>query len=199
MVSGIILAAGTSSRLGQPKQLLELEGKPVLQHVVDAVGEARLGEVIVVLGHDADRIASRIRLPERGRIVLNQRYEAGQSTSVRAGLAAADTASRAAVILLGDQPRVEPWMIWRVVDVFDRHRYPVVRARFGESPGHPVLVARSQWDEWMSVTGDRGARELLAHSPRKVHDVGMGAEPLEDIDTWDQYERLLERGLGARN
>jgi molybdenum cofactor cytidylyltransferase len=86
LISGIVLAGGTSSRLGRPKQLLELEGRPVLQHVIDAATEAGLDEVVVVLGHMADDIAATIDLPVGARTCLNPRYASGQSTSLEAGL-----------------------------------------------------------------------------------------------------------------
>ncbi len=108
MISGIVLAAGSSSRLGRPKQLLELAGKLVLQHVVDAAAAAPLDEILVVLGHSAGEVADRLALPAHGRVVLNPDHALGQSTSLQAGLRAAAPGADAAVVLLGDQPGIRP-------------------------------------------------------------------------------------------
>ncbi|HEY8201806.1 MAG TPA: nucleotidyltransferase family protein [Actinomycetota bacterium] len=190
MISGIVLAGGTSSRLGRPKQLLDLEGRPVLQHVVDAAAAAGLDEIVVVLGHMADEIAAAIDLPPGARTCLNPRYASGQSTSLEAGLDAADPASEAAVVLLGDQPRIGAEVVRAVVDRFRESGARVVRAWYGGRPAHPVLFARSVWDALRTVEGDRGARELLKAHPDWEVRLEAGPEVPSDLDTWEDYERL---------
>ena len=195
-VSGVILAAGASTRLGRPKQTLELWGKPVLQHVVDAAAGARLSEVIVVLGHRAGAIAGALDLPPRTRLVENPDYAAGQSTSLRAGLDACDRASEAAAILLGDQPGITAGMIDEVVAAYLGGDVRVVRAVFEGTPGHPVVVGRDLWDQWRGVAGDRGGRELFASASRNLN-LEMGMPPPPDIDTPEQFEVLVLRGPPA--
>lgn len=192
-VSGVVLAAGTSTRLGRPKQTLELWGKPVLQHVVDAGSGAGLDEVIVVLGHRCSIVAGVLELPPGARIVENPDYAAGQSTSLRAGLDACDRASGAAAILLGDQPGLTPALIDSVLDAYRSGEAPVARAVFEGTPGHPVVVGRELWSSWRAVAGDRGGRDLLAGVPQLV-DVEMGRPPLPDIDTLEQYRSLQLAG-----
>ena len=192
MISGVVLAAGTSSRLGRPKQLLELEGRPLLQHVVEAAAASGLDEVIVVLGYESERIASALTLPPGTRVVVNRDYEAGQSTSLRAGLGSVDPEAKAAAILLGDQPRVTPPAISKVLDAFRASEATIVRALWQGTPGHPVVLARSEWDSIKNLKGDTGARDLVATSAR-VEVVEMGEPPLEDVDTREQYERLRDR------
>jgi len=85
-VVGIVLAAGRGARMGSPKQLLELDGRPLLQHVIDAAAAAPLEGVIVVLGHEAERVAAALDLPAGVVVVANPRHRDGQSTSLRAGL-----------------------------------------------------------------------------------------------------------------
>jgi molybdenum cofactor cytidylyltransferase len=184
-----VLAAGFSSRLGQPKQLLELDGKPLLQHVVDAVTSARPSETIVVLGHEAGAIADAIALPSGARAIVNPDHARGQSTSLLAGLAAVESTSvDAAVIVLGDQPRLTPDLVERAVDAFAGSDAAVVRSVYGGVPGHPVVIARSRWAELRALTGDSGARDVLdALGP--VLDIEMGS-PLADVDTWEDYERI---------
>ncbi|MFN2490026.1 MAG: NTP transferase domain-containing protein [Actinomycetota bacterium] len=190
MISGVVLAAGTSSRLGRPKQLLEVAGRPLLQHVIDAATGAGLDEVIVVLGHAADAIRGRIDLPSRARIVTNADFGLGQSSSLRAGLDALSAGSEAAVILLGDQPRMTSEHIRRAVAAWRDADAAVLRATFGGVPGHPVVAARSAWDVLRSARGDEGARGPLERSDAEVGELDMGPEPLGDVDTWEQYEEL---------
>jgi molybdenum cofactor cytidylyltransferase len=192
VISGVVLAAGTSSRLGRPKQLLELDGRPLLQHVLDAAAASGLDEVIVVLGHDSERVASALTLPSGARVVVNRDYEAGQSTSLRAGLDSVDPRAEAAAILLGDQPRLSPPAIGKVLDAFRTSEATIVRALWQGTPGHPVVLARSEWDFIKKLEGDRGARDFVAASAR-VEVVEMGEPPVDDVDTWEQYEKLRDR------
>src|SRR3954451_14628645 len=105
MISIVILAAGTSSRLGQPKQLLDLGGEPLLRHTLRNALASRAGEVVLVLGHQAETI--RAAVGEHGqRTVINPDFADGQSTSLRAGLEAVSDDSDAAIVMLGDQPLV---------------------------------------------------------------------------------------------
>jgi molybdenum cofactor cytidylyltransferase len=193
VISGVVLAAGTSSRLGRPKQLLELEGRPLLQHVLDAAAASGLDEVVVVLGHDSERIASTLELPPGTRVVVNHDYEAGQSTSLRAGLDSVDPRADAAAILLGDQPRLTSSAIRKALDAFRAREAPIMRALWQGQPGHPVVLARSEWGSVKKLKGDKGARDLVAASAR-VEVIEMGEPPVADVDTWEQYERLRDHG-----
>ncbi|MBA2273102.1 MAG: nucleotidyltransferase family protein [Actinobacteria bacterium] len=192
-VSGIILAAGTSARLGRPKQTLELWGKPVLQHVIDAAAKASLREVIVVLGHRAAEIAGVLELPPEARAVHNPDFDAGQSTSLRAGLDACDRACEAAAVLVGDQPGLTTEMIDKVIRAYVMGDAQVARAMFEGAPGHPVIVDRALWSAWRTVAGDNGWRDLVASAPQRL-DVDLGMPPPGDIDTPEQFEALLSAG-----
>jgi molybdenum cofactor cytidylyltransferase len=192
VISGVVLAAGTSSRLGRPKQLLELEGRPLLQHVVDAAVASGLDEVVVVLGHESERIASALTLPPGTWVVINRDYEAGQSTSLRAGLDSVDPRAGAAAVLLGDQPGLTSAAIRKVLDAWRESDAPIVRALWQGTPGHPVILARSEWEFVGKLEGDRGARDLIAGSGR-AEVIEMDEPPVADVDTWEQYEKLRER------
>src|SRR5215468_9560748 len=104
MISGIVLAAGAGSRFGGTKQLVEVDGKPLVRHAIDALDGAEVGELIVVLGHDANAV--RTAIPDGVIVVQNPNYRDGQATSLAAALHAVNDASEAAVILLADQPEV---------------------------------------------------------------------------------------------
>lgn len=195
MISGIVLAGGTSSRLGRPKQLLTLDGRPVLQHVVDtaAATGSGLGEVVVVLGHLAGEVASALSLPPSVRTVVNPDYATGQASSMRTGLEAAAAESEAAVVLLGDQPGMPAAHIGAVVRAFAGGAGPIVQASFRGTPSHPVLFARPVWAELMAVTGDKGAREVIKAHPDWVVRIDLDAEIPPDLDTMEDYERLRSR------
>jgi molybdenum cofactor cytidylyltransferase len=162
----------------------------LLQHVVDAASAGGLDELVVVLGHEADRVARALRLPSGARLVTNPEYRRGQSTSLRAGLAALDPRSEAALVLLGDQPGMPAELVRRAVAAFRTSGAPVVRTFFASVPGHPVVVARSEWDALGAVTGDAGGRGLWDSSGR-VARLEVDAPPLLDVDTWEQYQSLL--------
>jgi molybdenum cofactor cytidylyltransferase len=203
-VAAIVLAAGSSSRLGRPKQLLDLGGRPVLVHVVQAVQAAPLDEVVVVLGHRAEEVRAALQLglqlPPEGpglRIVLNPEHADGQSTSLKAGLQALDGRMEAAVILLGDQPGVRPDAIRSVVEAWRADGGTVVQASYGQKPGHPTLLSRRVWSEMSSVEGDEGARSVLSRHPEWITAVEVGGLPPEDIDTEADYLRVREAFANA--
>ncbi|MGH2655419.1 MAG: nucleotidyltransferase family protein [Actinomycetota bacterium] len=191
-VAGVILAGGTGSRLGRTKQLLPVGGRPMLQHVVDtAITE--LDRVVVVLGHDADRVARALRLGLGVRTVVNPHFAYGQSTSLAVGLVAVSGAE-AAVVLLGDEPGVQPGAVRAVVDAYRTTGGPVIQARYGGRPGHPVLLGRMVWASLRAVQGDSGARAVLRRHPGWVVAVELGTAPV-DVDTWEDYQ-LVCAGQG---
>ena len=189
MITGVILAAGSSKRLGSPKQLLSWRGRPLLQHVIDVAAASELSEVVVVLGHEERRISAALSMPEGVRIVSNPAYESGQASSLRVGLAALPNGVDAAAIMLSDTPYLTSSLINTVVAEFDPATAPVVRPSFGQMPGHPVVVARSRWKSWDELAGDRGARSLLREG--SVHEVELDGR-WADVDTWADYQALLD-------
>jgi molybdenum cofactor cytidylyltransferase len=203
-LSGIILAAGTSTRMGRPKQLLPLEGRPILQHVVDAAAASSLDEVIVVLGDRAEGICAAITCPDRVRIVVNPDYAEGQSTSLRAGVRAASSRAAAAGVLLADQPQVTAQLIDRVAGGFLATGAAVVRPVYCEAkgrrvPGHPVFLARRVWRDVEELHGDQGARALLALHPEWLVEIPIEGDAPQDLDTWHDYRETVnaERAPGT--
>jgi molybdenum cofactor cytidylyltransferase len=191
VIPGVILAAGSSTRLGRPKQLLMWRGRTLLQNVVEAAAASNLSGLVVVLGHEAARISEVLTLPEGARLAYNPDYQSGQASSLRVGLNALSDDAHAAAILLSDHPYVSAALINRVLDEFDPSSAPLVRPKFGDVPGHPVVVARSFWERW-NLTGDVGARSLLEGSD--VRELPLDEARFADVDTWDDYRALLERG-----
>src|SRR4051794_2269103 len=139
MISIVILAAGTSSRLGRPKQLLDLGGGAVLPHTLRNAVASRGGEGVLVLGKQAGGVADAIG--DLGqRTVINPDFAAGQSTSLRVGIEAVSDASDAAIVMLGDQPLVSPEILDQIIERFERTGSAILQPVYGETPGNPVLL-----------------------------------------------------------
>jgi molybdenum cofactor cytidylyltransferase len=190
MIAAVVLAAGTSSRMGRQKLLLPVgEGRPLIRLSVERVLAGGLDDVVVVLGRDADEVAAALSgLAVRS--VVNPRYAEGQSTSLRAGLDALRPGTKAVVVALGDQPLPDPGLIGRLVAVFRDTRRPVVAPRYRDGRGNPVLFAAALFDELRAVTGDQGGRGVIAADPGRVAEVVVDTAMPADIDTWADYESL---------
>ena len=182
MISGVVLAAGTGSRFGATKQLVQVGGKPLAQHAVDALIQAGIDELVLVTGHDAVRVAGGLELPPDARVVYNAAFREGQATSLAAALHALDDQSEAAVVLMADQPGVTAEVVWALVARFRTTRKQVVRAMYEDGPG-PSLLSREIYAEAGHLRGDVGARVLIASHPEWVEEVAFaGLAPL-DVDT----------------
>jgi molybdenum cofactor cytidylyltransferase len=181
MISGIVLAAGTSSRFGATKQLIEVDGKPLVRHAIDALTAANVDEVIVVVGHDEDAVRAAIGDVDTI-VVENPAYRDGQATSLAAGLHAIADASEAAVILLADQPGVMVEDVGALIRGFRATRSQIVRLVFTDGPG-PALLSREIYAEAGHLHGDAGARVLMASHPEWVHEVRVDRPAPRDIDT----------------
>lgn len=182
-VVAVVLAAGASSRFGSPKLLAPLHGRPVLQHVLDAVAAAGLG-VVAVLGTDAAELEQAITW-NGARRVVNPRPQDGLASSLRLGLeeAATDPATDAVLIVLGDQPSLRPDVVRSVVAAAGTSPRPIVRVRYAaDDAPNPVLLRRDAWALAAGLSGDRGVGPLLAAHPDLVAAIDVeGAIP--DIDT----------------
>ena len=192
MIVGIVLAAGQSSRLGRPKQLLPLMGEPIIRHIIRRALASSLDEVVLVVGHQWAAIAAAVTdLPVR--IVPNPEAARGQSTSVRAGLASLPPETEAAVFLLGDQPGVEQGVIDALITTWRDSGAPVVAPRYADGLGNPVLFDRRVFAELAALEGDVGAR-LIVRAHEAAGDllllsVDRSAPP--DIDTDEDYAALV--------
>ena len=188
MISAIVLAAGEGTRFGGTKQLEILRGKPLVQYAIDAASAAGVGEIVVVLGHDAVRVRDALELPEEARVVVNERHADGQSTSLTAGLRALDPASEAALVLLADQPGIAARHVRALMTAFEADPPEILRIRFRDGPG-PAILARSVWDEAMELSGDAGARALLDSEPKRARWLHVEEDAPPDIDVRDDLER----------
>jgi molybdenum cofactor cytidylyltransferase len=197
-IAAVVLAAGAASRFGSPKALARLDGRPILEHVLDAVREAGIGEVVVVLGHFADEIEDGITWLDE-HIVRNPDPR-HLSSSLQVGVAAAaalDPPPRAALIVLGDQPRTRPEVIRALIAAARSSELPVVIPRYADGGGaNPVLLRASAFELVDEATGDRGLGPVLADNDDLVLEVPVpGSNP--DIDTPSDLQRLAEAEQGG--
>jgi len=190
VIGGLVLAAGAGTRFGGGKQLARLDGRPLLEHAVKAMTSAPVGRVVVVLGAEAELVLAQVDLHGAEPLVC-ERWSEGQSASLACGLAEL-TDCEAVVVTLGDQPRISPDAIRRVI-VARGGGAAAVRATYGSGPGHPVLLERELFDRLRDVTGDHGARNLLLSvQTREVpcDDLGNGS----DVDTPAELDALRPGG-----
>jgi molybdenum cofactor cytidylyltransferase len=194
-VAGLILAAGAATRMGTPKQLLPLDGRPLLQHVLDAAEASTLCGVVVVLGAEATQVRAAVTAGPRVRFVVNARFAEGQATSLRAGLEAVPEAAAAVAVLMADQPGVTTALIDHVVASYAGAGGIIVRPVFGPDriPGHPVILDRAAWPAARALGDDEGARALFGAHAEWLRDLPIDAEPLPDIDTPADYEAALAK------
>jgi molybdenum cofactor cytidylyltransferase len=191
LVSAVILAAGTSSRMGQAKQLLPLGQSIVLAETLARVQAAALHEIILVLGASADTIRSQLSSPQELKIAVNPAYQQGIASSLRAGLSAVDPNSDAALIILGDQPFIRPQTLHRIVEEYRRSPAQIVIPTHQGQRGNPVLLDRSVFPEVMALEGDVGSRAIFARHLDGIVNVEVDDQGiLLDLDDPADYERL---------
>jgi molybdenum cofactor cytidylyltransferase len=181
VITGVVLAAGSSSRFGRTKQLERYHGAPLVQYPVDALDEAGVDEIVVVVGHDAGAVRDALRLPANARVIENADHERGQATSLIAALRSADERSEGAVVLLADQPGITAQHVRALVAAFEDRPSGVVRLRFRDGPG-PARLGRDVWRAAMQLEGDVGARELIEATGGTVREVVLDEVQPPDVD-----------------
>src|SRR5919107_3950373 len=189
-VLGLVLAAGGSTRMGRPKQLAELHGRPLLAHVLAALGEAPVDRGVVAPGGPAGEILDRVELGRAEPLVV-EGWRAGMGRVLAATLAQAGEDWAAVVVLLGDQPLVSGRAVARVVEAWRSGAGPVVTATYGGRPGHPRLFDRRLRPDLLRLTGDTGARDLVAAHPEWVSQVEVGDLGSDaDVDVEADLDRV---------
>lgn len=188
-IAGVILAAGESKRLGQPKQLLDWKGKPFVRQVAETALAARLDPVVVVTGAAAAEVSAALDgLPVR--IVHNVGWAQGQSSSVKAGLAAVPPQAAAAIFMVVDQPQLPVRLLDALKEHYAEQRPPIIATLVDSKRTNPVLFDRSTFADFDSLEGDTGGRALFSK-----HQVTwypwLDTSLAFDVDTPEDYERLL--------
>ena len=191
-MSAIVLAAGAGSRFGGGKLLAPYDGRPLIEATLANLSAAPVGETVVVVGEDATRLRE-VCEPYGVRVVENPDWALGQSTTVRVGLTACEGSpgTRAAVVLLADQPLIGSGAVERLVGAFEGGAKVAV-ATYGGKPRNPVLFSREVWPLLLrELSGDEGARGFLRGHPELVEHVPCdGVGDPADVDTREDLRRL---------
>ena len=192
--SAVVLAAGSSSRMGMPKQLLRLDDRPLLQHVLDTLRASEVKEIVVVLGSSAELIRREVDL-HGAQVVLNDNYHQGMGTSLKVGISAVASDADSALIVLADQPLVRAFTLNVLMAEHRRSKSEILIPTYRGFRGNPVLLDRAVFAEVMQLSGDIGCRAVFGDHPEgivklPVDDVGI----LLDVDRKGDLEALRRAG-----
>jgi molybdenum cofactor cytidylyltransferase len=199
MLSGLILAAGESSRMGRDKALLTYRGSTFLEHIVGTLHDAGIERVMVVLGHHASEIQSALNL-HGTQVVLNHDYRLGQTSSLQAGLRALDQQDVQAVLLcLVDHPAVSVEVVKQLMHAYEKSHSPVVIPTYQGRRGHPVLISRELFAEILALGSGEGANTVIrkyreATNFVEVSDSGI----LIDVDEPQTLNELEKHSAAGR-
>jgi molybdenum cofactor cytidylyltransferase len=190
MIGAAILAAGQAKRMGQPKQLLLLDGKPLVWHVASQACRAGLQQVVVVSGAYAPEVTQALTgLPVQ--IVHNPDWAAGQATSVAAGVKALGPV-KAVLFMLADQPLVNAMLINELISAYRQGGASIIAPRCQGQPGNPVMFELAVWRQaLLRLSGDEGARRILRDNSSCVRYVEVGdPEVFLDADTPEDFQKI---------
>lgn len=190
MITAIILAAGESKRMGQPKMLLPWGDETVLSHVIATFREAGLEEILVVTGGARERVDDAISHLEV-KTVYNEQFSNGEMlSSIQHGISALKHQTQAMLIGLGDQPQVQGGSVQMVCEAYRETKSNIVVPSFQMRRGHPWLVARPLWDDFLKMKPPESPRDFLNTHYKNIQYVNVN-DPgiLADLDTPEDYQR----------
>lgn len=199
-IEGVLLAAGTSSRMGDENKLLApINGNPMVRHIAETMLASSIDTITVILGHDAEAVAAALDGVE-ARLVFNPQYRKGQSTSLLTALNHRDAATTDLMVFLGDMPFVEPAVIDRLIAAHgedERRASRITLPAVEGQRGNPVIWGESFFAEMAGITGDTGARPLFEAYPAAINAVAFDLpDLLIDADTPEALDRVRQRASG---
>lgn len=188
-VGAVVLAAGLSSRMGESKMLLPWEkGKPIIQHIVEQLLRSRIDHIVVVTGHMAKEIKAIVK-PLGVQTVFNRSYKTGEMlSSLKVGLRAMPERISAGLVVLGDQPRIQPKVIFQVMLAYAEGEGEIVAPSYQMRRGHPILIGRRHWPEILNLPRGSSPREVINARAGEIHYVQVDNDSvLRDVDTPQDY------------
>ena len=198
-IAAILLAAGESSRMGQPKPLLLWRGLPLVQYQTASMVEAGTSSVIVVLGHNSDDIATHVVASDTLQIVINPDYAKGKTTSIRLGMSNVSNDVDGILLLAVDQPRPAE-LVRHVIEEHQRSGAVITHPTHGGRGGHPIIFDASLKHELLAITEEnRGIREVVARHHKDIYTVPVDSPIARiDLNTMDDYVKAF-REFGAES
>jgi molybdenum cofactor cytidylyltransferase len=187
-LSGLVLAAGSSSRLGRPKQLLPYRGATLLDSVLDTARGCPFDQLVVALGGSADEVRASVDLSGAD-VVLNEEFGSGCSSSIAAAMGAVDPRCDVLVLLLGDQPGVHAGTVRTLLA--GRGDAPIAVCAYTDARGHPFAFSRETFGELENLNGDKAVWKLLDRRAADVAQVPVAGPVPRDVDTWEDYEAVV--------
>jgi molybdenum cofactor cytidylyltransferase len=187
-VTGLVLAAGGSTRLGQPKQLLPYGDAPLLEHVLNVARRCPFDQLLCVIGGSGTEVREQVHMHDV-EVIENPSYGAGCSSSIAAALGAVDPRCEVLVLMLGDQPGVAPEAVSSLIA--SRGAAPLAACSYDDGRGHPLAFARSMFAELADLHGDKAVWKLMDGRHEEVVDVPVPGLVPPDIDTWEDYQRAV--------
>lgn len=193
MISAIILAAGMSTRMGRPKQLLKVGNSTLIRIVTENVLLSNIDELVVVTGYQQKKVTEAIDdLPVR--VVFNQGYKDGQGTSLSLGIRTISSCANAFMIFMVDQPMISASLINMIIGEFQNRDCAVLRPVYNGTPGHPVIFNKSLDEELKNLDGDEGARQVLKRLADRVEYIEAPDEAvIFDIDTPKDFNEFIAK------
>ncbi|MBT2669003.1 nucleotidyltransferase family protein [Bacillus sp. ISL-4] len=192
-VWAIILAAGFSKRMGEPKLLLPYKGKALIRHTLDECLKSKLDGIIVVVNPQIKKLVEESQIDGVNKVVLNDFSNEGMSTSVKLGLQSLPDSVQAAIFLLGDQPLMTSREINQIIR--DYHHQPncsIIQAEYQDGKGHPVLFKRNMFPPLLNIDGDEGGKSVITKFKEHVYYSELNRKIITDIDTPEDYKDLIE-------
>lgn len=198
-ISAIVVAAGLSTRMGTPKQLLPFGQHTVIEQIASVLLRCPLDDVVVVTGHAREAVEARLAA-WNVRSIFNPDYQTHEVlSSVQAGLAALDPSARGALVVLGDQPQLEADVVCRLLEAYESVSGGLVIPSYRMRRGHPIVIDRAYWNEILSLDAGKTLRHVINAHASEIHYVVVETDSvLRDMDTPEEYQSELQRWAGRR-
>lgn len=193
MICAILLAAGLSSRMGRLKQLLPFRHKTFIDNAIENLLASNVDQIILVLGHSAKEITLHLRQQpyinhSKLKVVLNENYLLGMTSSIKTGLSASASEVKAYLIALVDQPHIPVEVINFLIESYKQNNFLIVKPTYQEKSGHPIIIDTSLREQILELSDEVGLNQITrAYSKETLLIEVENKEILEDFDTWEEY------------
>lgn len=196
-IGAIILAAGLSKRMGKPKLLLPFNEVPIIHYPVSLAVENQLNPIVIICGKYMDNIKNTLcHFDGKVKFIYNEYYETGMSTSLKLGINTVKDQVDAVLVFLGDQPLVPNEVIQKILQEYQTNKEKgicIIRPRFGDQQGHPILFDRSVFHQFQHLHGDVGGKEIIEANKKHMKIIDFSNDNWGiDIDTPEEYDTLIK-------